>query len=302
MIKIRIPATSANIGPGFDSIGLAVNLYNYVTMEESDCCRITSLDGIPVPTDESNLIYSTAGKLYCICGVPFYGMEIGQINNIPFARGLGSSSACVIAGLKGANTLMGNPVSDAELINIAASIEGHPDNSTPALVGGLVTAAMEGRRVFFVKQEIKNDLRFVAVIPDFELKTSKARSVLPDSIDRRNGVFNLSRAALMSVSLYSGNYHNLRVAADDRIHQPYRLGLIKGGAQVMEACYNLGAYAAFISGAGSTLMAIVDAGLSDFGDCIARRLPELGLYGWQVHTLSIDNVGTVIEKEEDGSK
>lgn len=302
MIKIRIPATSANIGPGFDSIGLAVNFYNYVTMEEADCCRITSLDGIPVPTDESNLIYSTARELYRICGVPFYGMEIGQINNIPFARGLGSSSACVIAGLKGANTLMGNPVSDAELINIAASIEGHPDNSTPALVGGLVTAAMEGQRVFFVKQEIKNDLRFVAVIPDFELKTSKARAVLPDSIGRKDGVFNLSRAALMSVSLYSGNYHNLRVAADDRIHQPYRLGLIKGGAQVMEACYNLGAYAAFISGAGSTLMAIVDAGLSDFGDCVARRLPKLGLHGWQVRTLSIDNVGTVIEKEEDGSK
>ncbi len=302
MIKIRIPATSANIGPGFDSIGLAVNLYNYVTMEESDRCRITSLDGIPVPMDESNLVYSTVRELYHICGVPFYGMEIGQINNIPFARGLGSSSACVIAGLKGANTLMGNPVSDAELINIAASIEGHPDNSTPALVGGLVTAAMEGQRVFFVKQEIKNDLRFVAVIPDFELKTSRARSVLPDSIDRRDGVFNLSRAALMSVSLYSGNYHNLRVAADDRIHQPYRLGLIQGGAQVMEACYNLGAYAAFISGAGSTLMAIVDAGLSDFGDCVARRLPELGLYGWQVRTLSIDNVGTVVEKEEDGSK
>lgn len=302
MIKIRIPATSANIGPGFDSIGLAVNLYNHVTMEEADSCQISSLDGIPVPTDETNLIYSTAKQLYHICGVPFYGMKIEQINNIPFARGLGSSSACVIAGLKGANTLLGNPVSDAELINIAASIEGHPDNSTPALVGGLVTAVMEGDKVFFVKQEIKTDLHFVAIIPDFELKTSQARSVLPDRIDRKDGVFNLSRAALMSVSLYSGNYQNLRVAADDRIHQPYRLGLIKGGEAVMQACYHLGAYAAFISGAGSTLMAIVDANLNDFGDCIARRLPELGLYGWRVHTLSIDNVGTQIINEAENGK
>ena len=143
-----------------------------------------------------------------------------QVNNIPFARGLGSSSACIIGGLKGANTLLGNLVEDDQLINIAASIEGHPDNSTPALTGGLVTSVMDQGRVYYVKQEIKNDLHFVAIIPDFELKTSRARAVLPDMIPRKHGVFNLSRAALMSVSLYSGNYQNLRVAADDRIHQP----------------------------------------------------------------------------------
>ena len=233
---------------------------------------------------------------FCLCGVPFRGLKIGQINNIPLTRGLGSSSACVIAGLKGANRLMGNPVSDDELLNLAAGIEGHPDNSTPALTGGLVTAVFDGKKVWYVKQEIKNDLRFVAIIPDFELSTAKARGVLPDTVPRRDGVFNLSRAALMSVSLYSGNYHNLRVAADDRLHQPYRMGLVKGGGEVMDACFQLGAYAAYLSGAGPTIMAIVDANLRDFGDCIARRLPELGLDGWQVHTLSIDNAGTVIER------
>nr|WP_207735580.1 homoserine kinase [Anaerotruncus rubiinfantis] len=295
-VKIRIPATSANIGPGFDSIGLAVDLYNYITMEEYNGVVIESLDRAPVPADETNLVYSTAKHLYELCGVPFRGLKIGQINNIPFARGLGSSSACVIGGLKGANKLMGNPVSDAELINIAAGIEGHPDNSTPALCGGLVTAVFEAGRVHYVKQEIRGELHFVAVIPDFELKTSKARAVLPDRIDRRDGVFNLSRAALMSVSLYSGNYQNLRIAADDRLHQPYRMGLIPGFEPVMEACYDLGAYAVYLSGAGPTLMAIVDAKLSDFGDCVARRLPSLGLGGWQVHTLSIDNLGTVIER------
>lgn len=296
MVKLRIPATAANLGAGFDAIGLAVNLYNYVTMEEYDGCEIVSLDGVAVPTDENNLIYSTAKQLYDLCGIPFRGLKIGQINNIPFARGLGSSSACVIGGLKGANKLMGSPVSDNELINLAASIEGHPDNSTPALTGGLVTAVIENKKVYYVKQEIKNDLRFVAIVPDFELKTSLARSVLPEEIPRADGVFNLSRAALMSVSLYSGNYQNLRVASDDRLHQPYRAGLIKGCPAVMEACYNLGAYAAFISGAGSTIMAIVDANRADFGDCIARRLPALGLDGWRVHTLCIDNIGTAIER------
>ena len=296
MIKIRVPATSANIGPGFDAIGLALDWYNYVTLEEHDGLVIESLDGVAVPTDESNLIYATAKSLYELCGVTFRGLRIGQINNIPFARGLGSSSACVIGGLKGANRLMGNPVSDAELINIAAGIEGHPDNSTPALTGGLVTAVMAGRRVYYVKQEIKNDLQFVALIPDFELKTAKARAVLPAEIPRADGVFNLSRAALMSVSLYSGNYQNLRVAADDRLHQPYRLGLISGGARAMEICYNHGAYAAFISGAGSTIMAIVNAELTDFCDCVGRELQEAALGGWLVRGMQIDNTGTVIER------
>ncbi|MCI8649476.1 MAG: homoserine kinase [Anaerotruncus sp.] len=298
MVRLKIPATSANIGPGFDSIGLAVNLYNTVTMEEWDSCVIESLDGVTVPCDENNLIYSTARQLYQLCGVPFRGLKIGQVNHIPFARGLGSSSACVIGGLKGANTLMGKPVSDNELINLAASVEGHPDNSTPALLGGLVTAVLDQNKVYYVKQEIKNDLHFVAIIPDFELKTSQARAVLPDSVPRQVGVFNLSRAALMSVSLYSGNYQNLRIAADDQLHQPYRLKLIPNGQWVMENCYNLGAYAAFISGAGSTLMAIVDAKRIDFGDCILRRLHEQGLNGWQVRTLSIDNTGTQIEEEQ----
>ena len=164
MLKLRIPATSANIGPGFDSIGLAVGLYNYVTLEEYDGLAIESLDGKEIPTDETNLVYTTAKRLYELCGVPFRGLKIGQINNIPLTRGLGSSSACVIAGLKGANRLMGNPVSDDELLNLAAGIEGHPDNSTPALTGGLVTAVFDGKKVWYVKQEIKNDLRFVAVV------------------------------------------------------------------------------------------------------------------------------------------
>lgn len=296
MIKIRIPASSANIGPGFDSIGLAVNLYNYVTMEEHDGILIESLDEVTIPTDETNLVYSTAKHLYEVCGVTFRGLKIGQINNIPFTRGLGSSSACIIAGLKGANKLMGSPVSDDELINLAATIEGHPDNTTPALMGGLVTAVLAGSRVYYVKQEIRNNLQFVALIPDFELPTSKARAVLPDEIPRKDGVFNLSRAALMSVSLYSGNYQNLRIAADDRLHQPYRMGLIKGGAEAMEACYNRGAYAAFISGAGSTIMAIVDAEVTNFAENITRSLADLGLAAWRVHTMEIDNVGTVIER------
>ncbi len=299
MIKVRIPATSANIGSGFDSLGLAVSMYNYVEVEECEGIHITSTDSVPIPTDENNLIYKTSKYLFDLCGKSLKGLKIRQTNNIPMARGLGSSSACIVSGLLAANQLMGEPLSQDEIINIAAAMEGHPDNSTPALIGGLVTSVLEDKTVHYVKQEIKDDLRFVTIIPDFELKTSLARSALPKEVTHKEAVYNLSRAALMSVSLYSGNYQNLRVAAQDKLHQPYRLKLIKGADRVFDICYGLGAYAAYISGAGSTLMAIVDKKIEGFEEKLRDDLNYLGLSAWQIHSLSIDNIGTtvIIDKE-----
>ena len=234
MIKIRIPATSANIGSGFDSLGLALNLYNYIYMEQIDGIEIKSKDHTVIPTGENNLVYKTAKHLFEICGKPFTGLHIEQENNIPMTRGLGSSSACIVGGLFGANELMGNPLSQDELVNFAAVMEGHPDNSTPAILGGLVTAVIDEGKVYCVKQEITEKLRFFAFIPDFEMSTEMARAALPQTIAHKDGVFNLSRAALMSVSLYSGKFQNLRIAAQDRLHQPYRLGLIKDGDKVFQ--------------------------------------------------------------------
>jgi len=297
MIRMRIPATSANIGSGFDSLGLAVTMYNYVNMDESDEVVIKTLDDIQVPTDRSNLIYKTAKYLYDLCGKTCHGLYIEQENNIPMARGLGSSSACIVAGLLGANHLMGDPLNRDEIINIAADLEGHPDNSTPALLGGQVTAVLENKKVWYVKQEIRDDLRFVAIVPDFELRTSLARQALPREINHKDGVFNLSRAALMSVSLYSGNYQNLRIAADDRLHQPYRLSLIKGASAVMESSYLLGAYCSYISGAGSTLMSIIDRDNTEFETKLRNILDSYGFTGWKLHTLAIDNQGTTLVED-----
>ena len=297
MIRMQIPATSANIGSGFDSLGLAVSMYNYVNMDESDDVVIKTLDNIQVPTDRSNLIYKTAKYLYDLCGKNCPGLYIEQENNIPMARGLGSSSACIVAGLLGANHLMGNPLNRDEIINIAADLEGHPDNSTPALLGGQVTAVLENKKVWYVKQEIRDDLRFVAIVPDFELRTSLARQALPREINHKDGVFNLSRAALMSVSLYSGNYQNLRIAADDRLHQPYRLSLIKGASAVMESSYLLGAYCSYISGAGSTLMSIIDKDNTGFEPKLRNILDSYGFTGWKLHTLAIDNRGTTLVED-----
>ena len=291
MIKVQIPATSANIGSGFDSLGLAVTMYNTIEMEESDFLDIQSLDDIPIPVDENNLVYHSVKYIYDLCGKPLKGMKIRQTNRIPMARGLGSSSACIVGGIVAANHLLGSPLCQRELVNIAATMEGHPDNSTPALLGGLVTAVLEKGKVYYVKQAIAQDLRFVAIIPNFELKTSFARQALPRDVSHKDAVFNLSRSALMSVSLYSGNYHNLKIACDDRLHQPYRLSLIDGAHDVFDLAYHHGAYAVYISGAGSTIMAIVNSERTAFVQQMRTGCDALGLNQWQIHELSVANVG-----------
>ena len=292
MIKIQIPATSANLGAGFDALGLALTYYNHVEMEESDRVEISSADGIPVPTDESNLIYVSAKDLYEVCGKKLSGLKLVQTNNIPMARGLGSSSACIVAGLVGANTLLGSPLTTDDLVDLAAQIEGHPDNTAPALLGGIVTAVFDGRKVHWVKQEVFTKLKFVAMIPDFELKTEQARACLPKEVSHKDAVYNLSRAALFSASLLTGKFENLRTAVHDRLHQPYRMELIPQCREVFDIAYTHGAYAAYISGAGPTAMAIVDENNEYFAGKMRFSLENAGLSGWQVKELRIDNEGT----------
>lgn len=237
MIRIDVPATSANLGSGFDSLGLALTMQNRVWVEEYDGLDITCTDGMKVPTDESNLIFWAAKHLYEICGKKLPGLRIIQENNIPMARGLGSSSACIVAGILAANRFMGNPLSRADLINLAAKIEGHPDNTSPALSGGLVASAMEGERVYSVSVPVSDKIRFALMIPPFELKTEEARAALPRQYSREDAVYNLSRSGLMTASLFSGELHNLRVAVQDRIHQPYRSGLIENYDNVFRMSY-----------------------------------------------------------------
>ena len=188
MLQIQVPATSANLGAGFDALGLAVSLYNRVWMEETDRTEILSRDGVAVPQGTDNLIYASAKHLYDVCGRPFYGLHLEQENNIPFTRGLGSSSACIIAGLCGANDLLKNPLSTDDLVNLAAEIEGHPDNTTPALLGGIVTSVIENGKVYWVKQQVDCHLRFYAMIPDFEMSTAAARALLPKAVTQQAAV------------------------------------------------------------------------------------------------------------------
>ncbi len=294
MIKIKIPATSANLGAGYDSLGLALDFYNEVNMEECDIIDIASLDGISIPTDKTNLIYKSASDLFKVCGKSLKGLKLEQTNNIPMARGLGSSSACIVAGLVGANTLLNNPLSTDDLVDIAAQIEGHPDNTAPALLGGIVTAVFDGKKVHWVKQEVFTKLKFVAMIPDFELKTDKARACIPREISHKDAVYNLSRAALFSASLLTGKFENLRTAVHDRLHQPYRMELIPRCREVFDIAYNHGAYGVYISGAGPAVMAIVDDSNDYFCGKVEFSLNTAGLNNWAVHEFHIHNSGVMV--------
>ena len=298
MIKITVPASSANLGAGFDALGLALTLYNTVRMEEADGCHIESLDGSPIPTDERNMIYQAVKGLYERCGHPFKGLHIQQENNIPMTRGLGSSSACLVAGLLGANTLLGSPLSRTDLLDLAANLEGHPDNVAPAMCGGLVTSVMEGGKVHSVSVPVANHIRFAVFIPDFELKTSVARAALPETVSREDSVYNLSRAALMTASLFSGSLENLRFGVQDRLHQPYRFPMIAGAEQIFYTGYELGAYGVCISGAGPSILAIIDDHRAQgFVKQAKERLAALSLSNWQVHLFESDATGATVAFE-----
>lgn len=293
MITVKVPATSANLGAGFDALGLAVSLYNDFYIDESDDVCIRSLDDTDIPTDETNLVYSTVRTLYEECGKKLKGLKIEQVNRIPMTRGLGSSSSCIVAGLLAGNILLGKPLGVDDLVDLAARLEGHPDNTTPALLGGIVTSVFDGGKVHYVRQEVDSRLHFVAIIPDFELKTSVARQCLPKTIPFKDAVHNLSRAALFSSSLLTGKYENLRVSVEDVLHQPYRLPLISHAENVMKKCYDYGAYAVYVSGAGPTIMAVVNGLDKSFVPVMKRYLESEDLH-WEIKGLTIDNTGTQI--------
>ncbi len=295
MIRIDVPATSANLGSGFDSLGIALTMKNRVWVEEYDGLDISCTDGLDVPKDESNLIFWAASHLYDICGKKLPGLKIIQENNIPMARGLGSSSACIVAGILAANRFMGNPLSHTDLINLAAKIEGHPDNTSPALSGGLVASAMEGERVYSVSVPVSDKIRFAVMIPPFELKTEKARAALPKEYSREDAVYNLSRSGLMTASLFSGELHNLRVAVQDRIHHPYRSGLIENYDNVFRMSYELGSLGTYVSGAGPTIIAMIETeNAGAFGKSCISHLEDKGITGWRVEILQADQEGAKV--------
>ncbi len=292
MYKLRAPASSANMGSGFDSIGIALSLYNYVTFEESDRIVVECEDD--VPRDSSNLIVDTVRRAYAEAGATFRGLHIIQENNVPMVRGLGSSSTCIAAGVSIACKLMGDNLSLHDKVTLAAMIEGHPDNVAPALLGGFVAAALDHGEVYYQRKELDHDrIGFVAVVPDFKVSTEKARAALPQQLPLKDAVYNLSRSSLLTAAFLTENYGLLRIATKDRLHQRYRLQLVRGGEDIMRKMQELGAYSSTVSGAGPTLLAAVPGGDKVVYEGMLAFVEE-AYPTYQVYRLQADNAGLVI--------
>ncbi len=256
MIKIRVPATSANLGPGFDCLGLALNLWNEVSFESAEkmTYHVTGEGAEKLNKGAKNLLTKAYTSVYEACGKKINNAQICAHNEILMSSGLGSSAAAIVSGLFGANEMLGSPFNKNELLKLASDMEGHPDNVAPALFGGLVVSVVSGDEIISYRYEIP-ELTIVIVKPIVEWLTKTARAVLPKSVSRADAVFNIGRASLVVEALRTGDLNLLQKVMDDRIHQPYRLRHISGGLAAYKKARQFGAAA--LSGAGPSIITFV---------------------------------------------
>ena len=259
-VRVKVPASTANLGPGFDTLGMALSLYSWVEMKESEQTRFhlygDQMKGIP--EDKTNLLYRVAQLVFDEAGVCMPEVEISMYSEIPLTRGLGSSASAIVGGMCAANALIGSPLSNNKIFDMATSLEGHPDNVGSSLFGGIITAVWDGAHADYIRIEPHEELEVLVVIPEFQLSTTEARKVLPDHISRKDAVFNISRSSLLVAALSSGRFDLIGKAMSDRLHQPYRASLVPGMTSILEEAPNRGALGVALSGAGPTLLALVD--------------------------------------------
>lgn len=257
MIKVRVPATSANLGPGFDTLGLALALYVQVKLEWStdNIIEFTGEGAREIAErPEYNLAWQAVNRVLQVTGNKS-ALKMSIHNDIPVGRGLGSSAAAIVAGLVSANQLLGKPLAEEKILALAVEMEGHPDNVVPALKGGLTTAMIYNDQVYYQKVHLPAEMSVVVVVPEFELSTEIARAVLPEQIDLQVTIGNLQRACFLLASLHNGDFSNIQKAMDDQIYQPLRKQFIPGFDQVLNAAYDHGAIGAALSGAGPSIIA-----------------------------------------------
>ena len=286
-ISVYVPATSANLGPGFDCMGIALDLWNEIHASPAASTTL-SIDGFGedfLPRNESNLIISAMRLVFERFGQSLPPLAIHMVNRIPIAAGLGSSAAALVGGLLIANHLLDEPLNSAQILRMAVADEGHPDNVAPAFLGGAVLAYLHPEGVTHVNLPIRDNFNFVAVTPEFPLLTETARGVLPDKVDRSDAIFNVAHASFLTAALTTGNIPLLRKSLQDRLHQDARKALIPGFDEVVEAAHKAGAIGTVLSGAGPTLLSIVDSGplaeevagamVDAFAKCAVHAVPRI---------------------------
>lgn len=257
-ITVSVPATSANLGPGFDCLGLALDFGNRLTVSRSDSFSITCTGegASSLPRTRENRVYQGIRAVFERLGRPLPRLSLHCENDVPLMRGLGSSAAAAVAGLVAGNLLCDRALDGEELLQMAAAIEGHADNVAPALFGGCQIVVNQEGRFRHAPVPLGVSFELVLFIPAFPMSTSEGRAILPRQVSRRDAIFNIARASLLVASLATGNLEHLDIATDDRLHQPARRALFPAMAGIIDAAKQSGARGAFLSGAGSTIAAV----------------------------------------------
>ena len=293
-VKVRVPGTSANCGPGFDTIGLACTVYNDLELtllrEKRLSIKINGEGAKNIPTDERNIVWCSVQHLLGKAGLDekYPGAIMQMDNDVPLSRGLGSSATAIVAGLKAANEIIGNKFTKRELLKMATDIEGHPDNVAPAIFGGFTVSTVTNGEVECFSFLPKFRLKLVVAIPDFPLPTKKARAVLPENVPMKDAINNVSRAAMLVAAMCKGNPKFLKNVFEDALHQPYRASLIPGMYDVFAAAKAAGAIGASLSGAGPCLMAYT-LERDHCGDKVAAAMREtFSQHGVAASTMILD--------------
>lgn len=294
-ITVKVPATTANLGAGFDTLALALDLYNYVTIELATKTRIEveNEEKDSLPLNEENIVYIAAKAVFDMAEVKMDGLKIKLVNNIPLARGLGSSASARVGGATGANYLLGNRFSREEIMTLTAELEGHPDNVTPALFGGFTISYVDKGELKYFKISPNVKFKIVVVIPQFEVSTSRAREILPSETSRKDAVFNISRACLLVSSILTGQLEYIGDGMQDMLHQPYRKKLVPGMEDVFEAALKNGARGVALSGAGPSIVAFATESFKAIGKSMQGAFLEHNIESRFMVT-EINNSGTEI--------
>jgi homoserine kinase len=297
-VRVRVPATSANLGPGFDALGLALALYNEVTAEEADEITVAIEEEGRGRLDRGaqNVVARGVALGFEVAGRSFKGVSLRCVNRIPLSRGLGSSAAAWVGGLLVANALMGEPLDREEILATATRAEGHPDNVAAAVLGGLTVSCADGERVTAVSLTVPPGIEWVVLVPEMEGSTREARAVLPDSLPRADAVFNVQRVSLLLAALSAGRADLLDLAMRDRLHQPYRQRLFPWMEAVTAAARRAGALGCVLSGAGPSILAAARAGeAGGAAHAMETALREAGTAGRAV-VLPVDARGATWER------
>jgi homoserine kinase len=297
--KIKVPATSANLGPGFDALGLALNLWNEttITLAIEYSIRVRGEGADKLSNDKNNLIFRAAQRLAEFAGRSLPAFHADCANQIPLSSGLGSSAAATLTGMFAANTMLGKPLLKDEILDLAAEMEGHSDNVAPALMGGLVASTVDDGKVIAQKitvAENSQPLHITFVLPDYHLPTKDARAALPNQVPMQDAVYNISRAVLVAEAFRCGDLNLLGKSMTDVLQQPYRLKLIPGAQSAMEAAKEAGASAVALSGAGPSLIAFSSQAEPLVGEAMKRAFEAAGLSARIFH-LGVTGYGAEVQ-------